>query len=104
MPADALKRILTAEYEANQVKLIVLGRSNDSVTATRQQCEESVAATLEKAKTEIEHLRHNTDKRALNAANELASSTANRLATMKARAEKRLDTVAQRIFERIVNI
>jgi phosphatidylglycerol:prolipoprotein diacylglycerol transferase len=40
----------------------------------------------------------------LEAAAELANSTANRLATMRARAEKRADVIAQRIYERIVSI
>lgn len=104
MTADALKQIITAEYEANQVKLIVLNRSNESIEATREECEKKVKEALEKAKTEILHLQKVTDKKATDAAAELASSTANRLATMSARAEKRLDTVAQRIYERIVNI
>lgn len=104
LPADAIKRIITAEYEANQVKLIVLNRSNESIAAAKEECERSLRAALDRAKQEIEQLQRATDKKAMDAANELASSTANRLATMSARAEKRLDTVAQRIFERIVNI
>lgn len=104
MTAEALKRIIAAEYEANQIKLIVLNRSSESVATVKAECEENVKKTLERAKSEIEQLRRATDRKAMDAAAELASSTANRLATMRARAEKRLDTVAQRIFERIVNV
>jgi len=104
MVADSIKHILAAEYEANQVKLIVLNRSNESVERVKVECAKTVTATSIKAKTEIEQLKKATDKKAMEYATELASSTANRLATMSARAEKRLDTVAQRIFERIVNI
>jgi len=104
MPADSIKHILAAEYEANQVKLIVLGRSNESIERVRAECEKTVSASTIKAKAEIDQLKKTTDRKAMDYASELASSTANRLATMSARAEKRLDTVAQRIFERIVNI
>jgi len=104
LSANSIKHILAAEYEANQVKLIVLNRSNESIEKVRVECEKTVGATLIKAKSEIEHLKKTTDRKAMEAAAELASSTANRLATMSARAEKRLDTVAERIYERIVNI
>ena len=104
MLADSMKYILAAEYEANQVKLIVLNKSKDSIEQAKQEGEESVASSLERAKIEIEQLRKISDRKATEAAAELASSTANKAATMRARAEKRLDTVAQRIFERIVNV
>jgi len=104
MLADSIKYILAAEYEANQVKLIVLNKSKDSIEQAKIEGEESVAASLARAKAEIEQLQKSSDRKAMEAATELASSTANRLATMRARAEKRLDTVAQRIFERIVNV
>jgi len=101
---DSIKHILAAEYEANQVKLIVHNRSNESVERVKIECSKTITVTSDKAKSEIEQLRKTTDQKAMEYATELASSTANRLATMSARAEKRLDTVAQRIFERIVNI
>ena len=104
LSASAIKQILTAEFEANQVKLIVHKRSIESVERVKAESEKTVAASKLKAETEIEHLKKTTDQKAMEYAAELASTTANRLATMSARAEKRLDTVAQRIFERIVNI
>ena len=104
MLADSIKYILAAEYEANQVKLIVLNKSKDSIELAKQEGEESVASSLARAKAEIEQMQKASDRKAMAAASELASSTANRVATMRARAEKRLDTVAQRIFERIVNV
>ena len=104
MLADSLKFILASEYEANQLKLIVLNKSKDSIEQAKLEGEESVKASLARAKTEIEQLQKTSDQKAMAAAAELASSTANRLATMRARAEKRLDTVAQRIFERIVSV
>ena len=104
MLADSLKYILAAEYEANQVKLIILNKSKESIEQAKQEGEESIASSLNRAKHEIEQLQKASDRKAMEAAAELASSTANRLATMRARADKRLDTVAQRIFERIVSV
>ena len=104
MLADSIKFILAAEYEANQVKLIVLNKSKETIENATSEGESIVAATLERAESEIKQLRQASDHKATESAAELASSTANRLATMRARAEKRLDTVAQRIFERIVSI
>ena len=104
MLADSIKYILAAEYEANQVKLIVLNKSKESIEKAKADGEELVAATIERAETEISQLKKASDSKAMESAAELASSTANKLATMRARAEKRLDTVAQRIFERIVSI
>jgi len=104
MLADSIKFILAAEYEANQVKLIILNKSKESIEQATKKGEESVASSLARAESEIEQLRKASDQKAMEAAVELASSTANRLATMRARAEKRLDTVAQRIFERIISV
>jgi len=102
--ADSLKYILAAEYEANQVKLIVLNKSKETIEKATADGERSLAATTARANAEIEQLKLASDRKVMESAAELASSTANRLATMRARAEKRLDTVAQRIFERIVNV
>jgi len=102
--ADSIKYILAAEYEANQVKLIVLNRSKETIEKAKTDGEKTVVSTLNRAETEIEQLKKSSDHKAMESAAELASSTANRLATMRARAEKRLDVVAQRIFERIVSV
>ena len=102
--ADSIKYILAAEYEANQVKLIILNKSKETIEKTKTDGEKSIASTVARAEAEIEQLQKSSDRKAMESATELASSTANRLATMRARAEKRLDTVAQRIFERIVNV
>ena len=104
MLADSIKYILAAEYEANQVKLIVLNRSKETIEKAKTDGEKTVVSTLNRAETEIEQLKKSSDHKAMESAAELASSTANRLATMRARAEKRLDVVAQRIFERIVSV
>jgi len=104
MLAESVKYVLAAEYEANQVKLIVLNKSKESIEKAIADGEDLIKVALERADVEIKQLKKASDLKATESAAELASSTANRLATMRARAEKRLDTVAQRIFERIVNI
>ncbi|MDR2599012.1 MAG: hypothetical protein LBC73_01900 [Oscillospiraceae bacterium] len=104
MPTDSIKYILAAEYEANQVKLIVHGRSQESINKAKEDGEKLVADSIARARSEIGQLKVASDRKAMEAALELASTTENRLATMRARAEKRLDAVAQRIFERIINI
>ena len=104
MLSDSIKYVLAAEYEANQVKLIVLNKSKETIEQATVEGEKSIKASLSRAESEIEQLRKSSDRKAMEAAAELASSTANRLATMRARAEKRLDTVAQRIFERIISV
>ena len=104
MLAESLKYVLASEYEANQVKLIILNKSKETIEQAKKDGEDSVKTTLERAKKELEHLRKTSDRKAMEAAAELASSTANRLATMRARAEKRMDIVAQRIFERIISV
>lgn len=104
MSAEHLKYVIAAEYEANQVKLLVLEKSKESLKQAQVEGEKLVSASLVRAKAEVEALKKASDRKAMEAAAELASSTANRLATMRARAEKRADVIAQRIFERIVSI
>jgi vacuolar-type H+-ATPase subunit H len=104
MSAEHLKYIIAAEYEANQVKLLVAEKSKESLKQAHIDGEKLVSAAVVRAKAEVEALKREADHRAMEAATELANSTANRLATMRARAEKRADIIAQRIFERIVSI
>jgi len=99
-----MKYILAAEYEAIQIKLLVLNKSKETIEQATADGEKAIAESLSRAEAEIEQLKKSSDKKAMEAAVELASSTANRLATMRARADRRLDTVAQRIFERIVSV
>ena len=104
MPAEFIKYVLAAEYEANQVKLLVLNKSKESIEKAKTEGEESVKVSFARAESEIEQLKKASDRKAMESAADLASTTANRIAGMRARAERRLDTVAQRIFERIVNV
>jgi len=104
LSAESLMHIIAAEYEANQVKLLVAEKSKKSLEQAQISGEKLVSASLVRAKAEIEALKVSSDRKAMEAAAELASSTANKVATMRARAEKRADIIAERIFERIVSI
>jgi len=104
MLADNLKQILSAEHEANQLKLIILNKSKDSIEQTKANGEKAITEARARAEHEIEQLKKVADQKAMEAASELASSTANRLATMHARSEKRMEMVAERIFERIRSV
>ena len=104
MLADSLKFVLASEFEATQIKEIIISKSQASIKSAREEGEESIIRTVERAKSEIAHLQKTADHKTMEAAAELASSTANRLATMRARAEKRMDIVAERIFERIISV
>jgi len=104
MLPDLIKAILATEYEATQVKLLIMKKSQEAKEQAIKDGNDATAETLKRAESDINQLRRASDKKAMESAAELASSTANRLATMRARAENRLDLVAQRIFERIVSI
>jgi len=104
MLADNLKQILATEYEANEVKRIILDKSKKSISQAKAEGENTIIEARSRADQEIVRLKQVADQNAMKAATDLASSTANRLATMHARSEKRMDAVAERIFERIRSV
>jgi len=101
---EALKSVCAAEEEARQA--ISLARQNalEAVEAAQRAGTEAVASTVARAESEIAHLTRAMDHRATESAKELASKTANRQATLRARAGRRLDAAAGLIVERIVNV
>lgn len=100
---EAIKSIKAAEDEARQAKELAQRQAREAVDEAERIGKESVASTLSRAGDEIAHLKHVTDQKAAGQAVELASTTANRRATLRARAERRLDYAARFIVERIVN-
>jgi len=104
MLADKLEQILIAELEANQVKHIILDKSKKSLEQAKADGKNSIIEARTRADHEIVQLKQIADQKAMKDATELASSTANRLATMHARSEKRMEMVAERIFERIRSV
>lgn len=104
MLSESLKYILAAEYEANQVKLIVLDKSKKTLENAKNEGEQLVAASIKRAEAEVLELKKTYVQKVTQAAVELQNSTANKLATMRARAERRAESVSQRIFERIIGV
>lgn len=100
---DAIKSIITAEEEARLTILLAQRAADQAVEEASKTGKGSVESTLSRAESEIAHLRRYADQKAAAQAVELASTTANRQAALRARAERRLDAAAQLIVERILN-
>ena len=103
MALEALETIALAEEKARQIRSAA---GTDAKKALRE-AEDAVAAMIaaaeEKADGEIREMTRKADEKAKEDAAVLASSTRNREATMKAHAERKMEEVADRIVERIVN-
>ena len=103
MSVDAFKQVIITEQEAKQEKLAMQEKVQFAINETVKAGEESIKATLARAEVEVTHLFQATGQKATEEAKNLASRTANRQATQRARAERLLDTAAEFVFERIVN-
>ena len=103
MSYEALKLVITTENEAQQDKLAMQEKVQFAINETIKAGEEAVAATLARAEVEVSHLFQATGQKATEEAKILASKTANKQATQRARAERLLDTAANFVYERIVN-
>jgi len=104
MTFEYLKTIIAAEDEARESRLLASQTARERVEETQRAGKESVDSTLARAESEIAHLTRALDHKATSEAMELASSTANRQATLRARAERRLDEAVTLIVERIVSV
>ena len=102
MSLEAVRLICGAEEEARQAKFLALKSARESIEEAQRAGEDAVARSLALAETEVAHLIRACDKKATEQARELASKTANRQATLRARAERRLDDTVKLIIERIV--
>jgi len=96
--------ISQAEQEARQAVSLAQEGANKSIEAAQTAGKDTIASTIARAEVEISHLTRKMDQKAMDEAMELASTTANRQATLRARAERRLDAAAMLIVERIVNV
>ena len=104
IPIDAIKSISAAEEDARQAKAAAVLSARAAVEAAEKAGKEAVASSVDRAETEIARLKRAADQQAADKAIELASTTANRQAALRARAEGRLEKAAQFIVERIVNV
>ena len=104
MSLEAMMSICEAEDEARQKTLLAHEKAQEEIAEAEKDGKAAVAKTIARAKSEIEHLTRAADHKATEQAKELASKTANRQATLRARAERRVDDAARLIVERIVKI
>ena len=102
MLSEALECICAAEEEAKQRLREAHQKALESIGSAENAGEKTVAKTLERAESEIAHLTRSTEIKVTEEARELASKTANRQATIRARAERRLEASVKYIVERIV--
>ena len=103
MSLEAIKSISAAEEDARQAGLRAAERAREAVFDAEKAGKEAIASMTERVDAEIARLKRDADRKASADAVELASTTANRQATLRARAEGRLDKAARLIIERIVN-
>ena len=103
MSFEAINTVREAEERARQIKLEATQAAALAVEAAERDGKEAVEAALDKARKELSQLRSESDKTATQKAEALAETTKNREATMRTRAEARLDQAASLIVERIVN-
>ena len=104
MLSEAIKAICAVEDAARRERFLARQNALEAIEEAENAGKKSVARTLARAETEISHLIRASDQKATDQAKELASKTANRQATLRARAERRLDDAVQLIVERIVKI
>ena len=101
---EALRDIYSTEEETRQRIILARQNADEAVENAHIAGKKAVASSLARAQSEIVHFTHEVDHKATKEAIELASKTANRQATLRARAENRLEAAAGLIVERIVSV
>ena len=102
MSLEALDTIALAEEKARQIRAAAGTEAKKSLKEAEDAVTVMLAAADGRAADEIRELMHKADEKAKEDAAALASATRNRQAAMRARAERRMDAVADKIVERIV--
>ena len=102
MPHETIKSILAAEEAARLAKLEAQQNAKIMIEEAEHAGQATVSAAVEQAQQESAHLIRAAEVKAAGDAEELKSNTENRQATMRVRAEGRLDKAAMFIVERIV--
>ena len=103
MSFEAITTVREAEAHAKQIKTEAAQTAAEAIEAAEADGTAAVEAALQKAADELRTLRSKSDEKATQDAEALAATTKNREATMRTRAEARLDQAASLIVERIVN-
>ncbi|MDR2357278.1 MAG: hypothetical protein LBD92_04230 [Oscillospiraceae bacterium] len=102
MSLEAIKSISEAEEREKKAKQEAQQRAGKAIDEAHRAGNDAVQATVERAESEVAALKRAADAKAAEGAKELSSTTANKRASIKARAESRLDAAAGIIIERIV--
>ena len=100
---EAIKTISEAEEAVHRRKAEAQSEAKREIAQAEAAAAEALKAARAKAAAELKELSHKADEKSKAAAMELATSTENRKAALRVRAESRLDEAAGLIVERIVN-
>ena len=103
MSLEALDTIALAEEKARQIRAAAQAEAKRALQEAEDTVTVMMAAADGKAEAEIKDLIRKADEKAKEDAGVLASNTRNRQAAMKARADRKMDEVVNKIVERIVN-
>ena len=103
MSLEALDTIALAEEKARQIRAAAQAEAKKAIQEAETAVTVIIAAADGKADAEVKDIIRKADEKAKEDAGVLASNTRNRQAAMKARAERKMDEVVDKIVERIVN-
>ena len=103
MSLEALDTIALAEEKARQIRAAAQAEAKKALREAEDAVTVMMAAADGKAEAEIKELIRKADEKAKEDAGVLASNTRNRQAAMKARADRKMEQVVDKIVERIVN-
>jgi V/A-type H+-transporting ATPase subunit G/H len=99
---ESIRLIRAVEDETRHAKLLAQQNARDAIEEARRFGEDRISKSHARAASEVAHLTRAADQKATDQALELASKTANKQATLRARAERRLESAAKLIVERIL--
>ncbi len=102
MSLEALDTIALAEEKARQIRAAAGTEAKKALQAAEDAVAAMIAEADDRAEAEIREMTRKADEKAKEDAVALATSTRNREATMRARADRKMDQVADGIVERIV--
>lgn len=103
MSLNAIKSITEAEEAAKNAKLEAQAKNKRDAEQAEKSGREAIDASLKQADEEIRHLKKESENKAEEWATELAATTANKRAALRAQAEGKLARAADLIVERIVS-
>ena len=103
MSLEALDTIALAEEKARQIRAAAQAEAKKAIQEAQDTVAIILAAADGKAEAEIKDIIRKADEKAKEDAGVLASNTRNRQAAMKARSDRKMEQVVDKIVERIVN-